>query len=234
MRVSAQTGETVSFAITRTYTCKQSRLQGQGGPMDTKTILVIAGILFILAGIAGQTVKGFGVELSPIASRDRQVLLVVVGAILIWVGFGLPVPKRSVQAQESLPSKSSSTSSLLQPSAQPERSPEETISAYLQALSLRDLRTAQQLKPSLSPEQVRSWLEGGSSGKSPIQLASLVSSDRVETGSTRITIQAHVLYCRKDGTATNEQKRYILAVNPRKAWEIRVEYQPDKVVGTHC
>jgi hypothetical protein len=61
-------------------------------------ILITAGVVAILASVAGGGLKGFGIEVPLLASLRRQVLLMIVGAGLL--GLGLWLPQRDAQQSQ--------------------------------------------------------------------------------------------------------------------------------------
>ena len=58
--------------------------------MGTTEILVSGGVAAILASVVGGGLKAFGVELPLLASVRRQMLLLVVGALLVALGLFAP------------------------------------------------------------------------------------------------------------------------------------------------
>jgi len=69
--------------------------------MGTEEILITAGVVAVLAAIAGGGLKGFGVEVPLLASLRRQVALLVVGAALL--GLGLYRSQEAAPAASGLP-----------------------------------------------------------------------------------------------------------------------------------
>jgi hypothetical protein len=70
---------------------------GEGAHMAIAEILITAGVVAVLAAIAGGGLKGFGVEVPLLASLRRQIALLVVGAALLGLGL--------YQARENGPAK---------------------------------------------------------------------------------------------------------------------------------
>jgi hypothetical protein len=208
------------------------------------TIIVLAGIAFVLVALIGKSVKGFGFELEAIESTFNRYLLGVVGLALLtvglWIGDNLPgrsettEPSKSASPQSSNPTTPPRLPTTTEPrSSNSDLSPVETVSAYLRAMTARDFKSAQRLMPSLDVADARDWLEGRST-KSPIRSASLVSAKQVESGSSRVTVQGRVRFCRNDGSGTDERKSYGLALNDEGAWEIRISYDPAEVTSIRC
>lgn len=54
--------------------------------MGAQEILITAGVVAVLASVAGGGLKGFGVEVPLLASVRRQVILLIVGAGLVGLG----------------------------------------------------------------------------------------------------------------------------------------------------
>lgn len=206
-------------------------------------LLIVAGIVGAFLAAAGRAIKGFGVDFEIIESPVNRLMLglVSIGLLVLglWVGNYFPghsggsEPKSSSVAQPSRPPASSTSAAATTiETGETALSPEETVSTYLRAVSTRDLGSAKHLMPSMDIEATRDWLEGRGS-KSPIRSASLVSAEQIKGGASRVTIRGQVRFCRMDGSGTDEQKDYELALN-RGTWEIRISYEPAKVTSIRC
>jgi hypothetical protein len=79
--------------------------------MAIAEILITAGVVAVLAAIAGGGLKGFGVEVPLLASLRRQVALLVVGAALLGLGL--------YKSQESGPAMAAAEPPLANAAGQP-------------------------------------------------------------------------------------------------------------------
>jgi hypothetical protein len=83
-------------------------------PQNTEALVLVAGVVCILAGLASGTIKAFGVEVPAISGRYPRIGLVVMGTVLTLVGIWLivrpgliPLAPTSAQGPPQIPGAAS-------------------------------------------------------------------------------------------------------------------------------